>query len=293
MSCLAERRNLYRLFDPDPKRGCHHVSSFDEAWKFSGEKWGIFWSVNEFDGPTRKKENLKSVLSFAVDLDGGDKVAMREKIRKYITPSATVETKNGYHVYYDAVDATAASYEEIVSERLVPLLGGDPKAKDVARILRVPGFSHWKNPDEPYAIKLVQSSDNVYTEQDMMRAFPLPKAKEQVSQERFTLRKVLSFQSDHGLFDRIYSLDCEQALRRVSGSFAVGHEMFSFKRMTNGNLNILVNMKPTSCWIDGKKRIGSADGGGPTIWQWVNWYHRDHKKTYELIKQFFPELFDK
>lgn len=289
--CMSLGRSLYRLHDSDPSKGCHELSGYDEADKWSKQKWGIFWTVNEFSGP-RKKENLKRIISFAVDLDGGDKESMREKIRKFITPSAVIESKNGYHVYYDAKpDVSIEAYEAIVGERLVPLLGGDKKAKDVSRILRVPGYCHWKNPDDPFGVKLVQHSDRIYSELDMMTAFPLPKVAEKVSAAKHQLRETLRFQKDGRLAERIASLDCEAALRRISGSVAVNHEMFSFKATGDGK-NILVNGKSTSCWVDKSGHIGSLDGGGPTIWQWINWYQRDHKKTYELIKRFFPEIID-
>ena len=291
--CMSTGRSLYRLNDAAPgSGGCVAMSGFNEAWEWSARKWGVFWTVNEFDGD-RKKENLKRVLSFAVDLDGGDKETMRANIRKYITPSATIETKNGYHVYYDAQEGVSAqAYEAIVGERLVPLLGGDKKAKDVSRILRVPGFCHWKNPEDPFGVRLVQWSEKVYSEQDMMKAFPLPKKEEEFSVSKFELRQVLKFQKDDSLAEKVSSINCEEGLKRLSGRAGVNHEMFSFKQVGGGKKNILVNGKNTSCWIDREGRIGSADGGGPTIWQWINWYQRDHEKTFQVIKDCFPEVLD-
>ncbi len=287
---MSVGRSLYRLYDPDPKRGCHRVHSWDEAFRWSEEKWGIFWTIQEFEGE-RVKANLKKILSWAVDLDGGDKPAMIAKISRFLKPSATIETKNGYHVYYDAAEASLEGYSSVLSDRLVPLLGGDPKARDTARILRVPGFNHWKDPNDPFAVRLVQYSYNRYTEAEMIRAFPLSKEKEKEATVKLEMRRELKFQQDDELWERIYKLDCEQALIRVSGRACVNHELFSFSRTGSGNKNILVNGKSTSCWVDKNGRIGSTDKGGPTIWQWVNWYQRDHKRTYEALKEHMPEVF--
>jgi hypothetical protein len=270
------------------------VKDINEACEWSAKKWGIFHTVNSFTGQTRKKENLREILSFSADMDGGDKVLILQRLAKFLKPTTLIETKNGFHAYWNAAyGTTAEDFEEIVGDRLVPLLGADHRAKDVSRLLRTPGFMHWKDPNDPFAIKLILEVDNenVYTAKEMREGFPLPQKEEKVSREKSSLRHELRFQKDGDLFNKIYSLNCEEALRRVSGSDAVSGEMFSFKTTSGNKSNILVNGKSTSCWIDENKRIGSADGGGPTIWQWVNWYQRDHKKTYELMKKYFPEIF--
>ena len=174
-------------------------------------------------------------------------------------------------------------------DRLVFLFGADSKARDLSRILRVPGYMHLKNPAEPFEIKRVWEYPVSYTEEQMIYTFPIPEREQVDSKVKQELRTV--FKSDgNNIWERVYNLDCEQALIRLSGHPAVGCEKFSFRRMSNGNLNILVDSKSTSCWIDRDKRIGSLDGGGPGVWQWVNWYQRDHKKTYAYMREVFGEL---
>lgn len=290
-SCMSVGRSLYRMNDPDKEKreGSLLVQSFDEASFWNARHWGIFWTVNQFNGP-RRKVNLTQILSWATEIDGKDKLEMIRRIMRFLKPSAVIESKNGFHVYYDAIDATVETWDTIVGERLVYHLEGDPNAKDLSRTLRVPGFLHWKDPSDPFAVKLVHYSDARYTEDEMLKAFPLPPKQETESREKIEFRRNLKFQKDDSLWERIYSIDCRDALVRVSGSACVCSEKFSFKRVSNGNLNILVNGKSTSCFVDKEGRIGSSDQGGPTIWQWINWYQRDHKKTFEAIKQHFPEV---
>jgi hypothetical protein len=289
MTCMSEGRSIYRLYDPDPSKGCHLVKDWTEADEWALKKWGIFWTVNEFNGP-RKKENCVKVLSWVVDLDDGSKEAQASRIRDIrLTPSAIIETKRGHHVYFDAIDGDPENYREIV-ERMVEVYGGDKNAKDLCRILRVPAYPHWKDPNDPFAVKLIFSSGAAYTEAEITKVFPAPEPVEEAFQQKTALRRELKFQPDQGLWERIWNLDCEEALKRLSGSAAVGCDMFSFKRTTNGNLNILSNGKGTSCWIDQTKRIGSLDKGGPSIFQWINWYQHNNKRTLEIIKEYFPEV---
>jgi hypothetical protein len=290
MRTLDQGRSLYRIYDPDNKNGCHEVGSYKEATEWCEKKWGIFWTVNQFSGP-RKKENCVKILSWAVDLDDGTKPEQLKRIKSIgIDPSAIVETKNGYHVYYDAINGDIENYRPLV-ERIVEKIGGDKNAKDVCRILRVPAYVHWKDQNDPFGVKLIYSSNAEYTENEMRKFFPLPEEEEKQFTAKTNMRSELKFQKDTGLWERIYNLDCKEALKRISGTSAMNHEMVAFRRTASGNENITINGKGTACWIDKNGRIGSSDSGGPTIWQWVRWYGHDNKKTYELLKQYMPEVF--
>ena len=288
MRCMSEGRTLYRIFDKDASKGCHEVKHFIEADHWSVQQWGIFWTVNRFDGP-RRKENCKEVLAWAVDLDTGTKAEQLATIRaNLIEPSVVYETARGHHVYFDAKDGDPESYRDIV-ERLVDAYRGDKNAKDVCRILRVPGYMHWKG-EKPFAVKCVYESAKTYTEVEMRKAFPVEDVRETTFEQKQSLRRDLKVAGSDNLWERVWSLDCKAALERVSGSAAVGGEMYSFKRTQSG-WNILVNGKDTSCWVDAQGRIGSADKGGPTIFQWINWYHRSPKRSVEYMREHFPEVF--
>jgi hypothetical protein len=284
---MSEGRSLYRIDDKNPGKGCHELKHLVEADHWNFQEWGIFWTVNSFKGP-RRKENCTQVLAWAVDLDKGTKAEQLAKIKTIpLTPSVVYETARGHHLYFDAIDGEPEAYTDIV-ERLVLAYDGDPNAKDVCRILRVPGYLHWKG-EKPFAIKRVFESKCAYTQKEMRDAFPRPEKTEQEFEQKTELRKALTGHGD-GLWERVWSLDCEQALARLSGSVHVNGEHFSFKRTAAGNLNIYVNDKGTSCWIDKEGRIGSSDKGGPTVFQWINWYQRDARKSVDILKSVFPEV---
>jgi hypothetical protein len=91
-------------------------------------------------------------------------------------------------------------------------------------------------------------------------------------------------------WEALFMADQEELLERLSGCDEVGNERFTFRANGNGNKNILVNGKPTSTFLCKEGRIGSMDGGGPTVFQWLKWYGHDSKKCIEAIKRVAPEL---
>lgn len=286
--CMSEGRSLYRINDKNAALGCHPVASFKEADSWNEKGWGIFWTVNSFNGP-RRKENCTEVLAWAVDIDAGAKAEQLKRIQSIpLEASVIYETARGYHLYFDAIDGDPENYRDIV-ERLVEAYGGDKNAKDLCRILRVPAYLHWKY-EKPFAIKAVHMSNARYTEKEIRDAFPKEEPKEVEFEQKTELRRELKVAGSSSLWERIWSLDCEYALERLSGSSACAGERFTFRRNANGNLNIFVDGKGTSCWIDRQKRIGSHDKGGPTVYQWVNWYQRNPKRTVEILKELFPEI---
>lgn len=296
---------LYRIHDAKKLPGCFEISGdclqttsddplvarLIEAHKYNAEGWGIFWAVNEFEGP-RRIENLKKIRAWFVECDGDDKSVMLQKLRANLLPSLIIESKRGYHAYWFSLDAKPENYRNLLEFHLIPYFNGDRNAKDIARILRVPDFFHCKDPADKFLIRVVEfNPTQFYSEEVVLRSFPSSKKEERAMEVKRETRVAIAGLNEN-LFERVYDLDCQDALVRVSGSAAVCGERFDFRRTASGTLNILVNGKSTSCWIDRNKRIGSTDRGGPTIWQWINWYHRDHKKTHEFMKNFFPEVFD-
>lgn len=273
---------LWRLYDPDPS-GAIAVRSLEEAHAWNARDWGIFATVNRFDGP-RQIPNLAAIIAWAIDIDTGTKAEQRRKLRYApLAPSIVVEVKRGYHVYWLAKDATPERWNDVVADRLVPYFGADKNARDLARILRVPGFRHLKDPADPFDVREVHRSGATYTEAEMLAAFPAaPKIVKTAPS-----RPVATGAGD--FWERVASMDARAALERLSGTPAVNGEEYDF-RPTRGGWNILVNGKGSSCWIDANGRIGSADGGGPTVAQWLKWFGRSYREVAELIRRYFPEV---
>lgn len=280
-------KQWYRMNDAEPA-GMLPIEQADaETWNASG--FGIFWAVQEFKDATRRIDNLERIVAWAVDLDEGTKKEQQRRLEKApLMPSMVVETKNGYHAYWFAKDgATAEMYRPLVT-RMVENLGGDRNARDVARVLRVPGFLHLKDPSAPFRVATVYGpySERKYSEQTMLESFP--RIAEEPPKEYRAQRPI---GTGVGLWERVYNLDCMDALTRLSGTGYVSGEQFTFQPVRKtGKHNILVNGKGTSCWVDRDGRIGSSDRGGPTIYNWLHWYGHSPRECVRIIKETYPQI---
>lgn len=289
---MANSVQTYALHDFDVElklRGAFRINRKD-AEKYNREGYGIFQTVNYFLGP-RRKENLVEINAWFVEIDSGTKESMLAKIKRGLVPTMIVETKKGFHVYWKAKDGKTENWKDIVQNRLIPFYGGDKKAKDICRILRVPGFLHQKDPSDPFLVKNVFSEKVEYSEAELRKFY----------KDLGTIKKQKRLHSAHkrlnptgdDFWSRAWSLNCEEALTRLSGTAYVNHETFDFKINSSGTKNIWVNGKSTSTWIDSDGRIGSFDGGGPTVVAWLKYYTNDWKRAIEITKEVFPELNDK
>lgn len=298
---------MYRMSDRADSNKAAILTTPAEAAKWNTPElgFGIFATVNSFDGP-RRKECLTKINAWAVDMDEGTKQQMHDKLVKSpLVPSIIVETKRGYQAYWCARDAQANHWNAIVLERLVPHFGSDANARDLCRILRVPGFLHLKDPSDPFKVRCVWKHLVAYSERQIGEAFPwvanraehqrhLSEAQRSAEREAKEASRQAAIASGQipteTLWDAIWNLDCEEGLRRLSGHWAVGGEQYSFRSTGRGNLNVFVDGRSSSCFIDANKRIGSLDGGGPTLVQWLRWFRHDWKVVVSVLKELFPQL---
>lgn len=280
------KRDLYVIHDTE-RSGVRKVSE-TEASILNKEGFGVFWTVNEFDGP-RKSENLVRLNSWYVEIDEIDKAIQIALIEQSpVPPNLVVESKNGFHIYWNCREATLQNYSNVLSGLRHYFLG-DHRAKDVARLLRAPGYLHQKDPSDPFLVQVVWSFDGTYSEKLMLYNFPIPSDESDEITEPSPARVKMSFAGDD-FWERVYNMDCEYALLRLSGTPYVNGEVYTFQRLPNGHLNIWVNGKPTSSFIDSRKKIGSLSGGGPSIWFWLKWFGRSNTETYRVLVEAFPEL---
>lgn len=281
-------RDLYAIYDPDPTTSGAIKISPDEAGLKNQLAYGIYQTVNEFSG-ARRKENLVRINSWFIELDSLTKPEQLELIDSGLIPSMIVESKRGYHVYFDAKDALPPHWDQIM-KRLVEFYGADARARDICRILRAPGYKHMKDPADPFEVKVVWSYPVSYTERQMLYFYP-PTREEMDGSEAKPIYKPKPVNlSGDGFFERVYQLDCREALSRLSGTRWVNGEAYSFRATTGGRYNILVNGKGTSTWIDSTGKIGSMDKGGPTPYQWLRWYGLSGSDAKKCLLEIFPEL---
>jgi hypothetical protein len=285
---------------PDaPSKAAIRCSRSEAAkWNTPELGFGVFQTVNDFGDSPRRKEHLVRIRAWAVDMDVGSKAEQHAKLHASpLVPSMIVETKRGYQAYWCARDGQADHWNAIVLERLVAHFGADRNARDLCRILRVPGFLHLKDPADPFMVRTVWQHDVSYHERQMAAAWPWRCATaERVAEVRAEVQAAKS----HGgasasadgeeFWQAVAALDCRDALERLSGSGYVNGERFTFRRVSSGNANIFCDGRGTSCWIDASGKIGSLDKGGPFVSHWLRWYGNDWATTIRALKETFPEL---
>lgn len=293
---------LYRMDDrPDAASKAAIRCNRAEAteWNTPERGFGVFRTVNDFGTDPRRKEFLRRINAWAIDMDVGTKAEMHAKLHASpLVPSMIVETKRGFQAYWCARDGQAEHWNAIVLERLVAHYGADRNARDLCRILRVPGFLHLKDPNDPFLVRAVWQHDVSYHERQMAAAFPWRCATaERVAEVRAEVQAAKSNGSASGdtpsggeFWAAVANLDCHAALERLSGSGYVNGERFTFRRVSSGNLNIFCDGRGTSCWIDASGKIGSLDKGGPFISHWLRWYGNDWPAVVRALKETFPEL---
>lgn len=131
--------------------------SLDEHWTtlvhLNGRGAGVFITVNETDLTGRKKENIIRIRALWQEADRGDEPVLP------IEPHLTIESSPGKYHRYILVDGAPLDEVEAVQQRLVDDYGSDPNAKDISRVLRLPGFDHLKNPAMPHRVRILNDSD--------------------------------------------------------------------------------------------------------------------------------------
>lgn len=135
---------------------------------------GVFWTVNETDGSGyRKAGNIVGVRFVWHDED-------RQGVTPLLPlpPHAVVETSPGRAQRYWRVTGMTREQHATVMAAMVGRWGSDPNAKDIARVLRLPGTLHQKH--EPFTVRMTARFEPgwdapVFTAAQVLEAFqPLP-----------------------------------------------------------------------------------------------------------------------
>jgi hypothetical protein len=133
---------------------------------------GVFFTVNRTDGAGRRRENIPSIRAVWRENDNGDTTALP------LQPSLIVESSPGkFHEYiltsdHWPADEHGSAEHRAIEERMIESYGSDPNAKDLSRVLRVPGFLHRKDKNKPHLVRVVASPGWRYPRQQIVEAFP-------------------------------------------------------------------------------------------------------------------------
>lgn len=133
----------------------------------------------------RKAEDIVEVRAWYTDIDGisdlrQKRAVIRQLLEHRTPPSCIIQTKNGVHALWYAMPGTLPDLDGYrqTEEGIIHYWGGDPGVKDLARVLRLPGFWHKKDPSSPFMVTVEYENPELYYEEATIRAaFPAPAPK--------------------------------------------------------------------------------------------------------------------
>lgn len=115
---------------------------------------GVFVMVNSGDLKGRTAKNVQRVRAAFVDLDGAP---IEPVLEAPLQPHIVVESSPGrFHAYW-LTDGISNQEFRAVQEMLARRFDGDPVVKDLARVMRLPGFLHQK--EEPYLTHILRTNE--------------------------------------------------------------------------------------------------------------------------------------
>lgn len=168
--------HTYQTFDDQPDKNSklsrilHDPAELDALNRRGA---GVFLTINEANGRGRKIADITRVRSYFADFDGA---ALPHGWP--LDPCLLVETSPGkYHAYWilqpDEVvplDNTAYNRQQ---EAIARAVGSQPDdCKGLNRPMRMPGFWHQKG--TPFLSRVVKSTDERFTLQQVQAAYPVP-----------------------------------------------------------------------------------------------------------------------
>jgi hypothetical protein len=267
-----------------------------------------------------RKENFSHINAWYLDVDieetkvikDHDGTLTRERIKSEILgavfslpimPSLTVETRNGYHLYWFALpDATIEEFN-FIQRKLVHQFhkfGGDGAASGIMHTLRVPYFKFYKNGEEGQILPFMQFSTlKLYSQVEMLdwvRTIPAPVIDGTLSDEpveifnkygkKLTINLFRS--NDKNIFEQINQKPIKTWLEILSGSSIVEFEVFSLVKTANNKFNVISNGKATPNWIDlNTNQIYSNNQAGfCNIVHFLAWYGYSVGEIVTLLKKY-------
>jgi hypothetical protein len=251
--------------------------------------WWIDIDINE----TKKCENEEDMI-----LRNTRKAQILGKIFECpLIPSLTIETRNGFQLYWNAVDGTAEKWLEI-GMRIYSFfreIGADKSTVKPMQLMRVPMFWYFKH-SEVGKIKISESFSSLkkYTEKEMMESFPEVlniQLVEPLKEKVVWKTKYKATEDDKDVFVRISKLPIDEVISKISGHWLVNGEQISLSNDNEEKAAVLINGKSSPNWVNRRENkifSNNAERRGPNIIAYLSWYQgKDWKKMAEGLKELF------
>ncbi|WP_200346324.1 phage/plasmid primase, P4 family [Halochromatium glycolicum] len=132
---------------------------------------GVFVTINAVLGARRTNRNVQRIRACFADFDPPK--TEPAPARFPLDPVITVETSPGRRHVYWTVDGLPVAAFSPQQQAIVAALGSDPAPTDPARVMRLPGFWHVKDPAAPHLVRIIDEDPRLpYTPEQIAAAFP-------------------------------------------------------------------------------------------------------------------------
>ncbi len=186
---LFDFRSIGPEYEPKPHKSFRHrqwdiTSELKQQWLKGAnrEGRGIYMTINETDGHGVDADSIVRVRAVYADLDDGLPKSWP------LEPSFVVNSSPGkYQAYWLLSDELTREQFANVMRGIGQRWGSANEAKDICRVLRVPGFWHQKNKDKPYRVRFhgeVSEEPARYTAAKLGRVFAVKAEKPKAQRKR-------------------------------------------------------------------------------------------------------------
>lgn len=161
---------------------------------------GLYKQV-EIEAPNPKNEKAKYWIVRARKTKKEIKRLKIEFLREYkeeLKDALIVETFSGFHIYWLINDCSDEMFK-MIEEALIVKFNSDSQVKNLARVLRVPGFYHQKYEDEdPFLVEVIQWSERRFDTDVLVQELNLKLEKKQPEKgyNKEKVKEKLSYKSE-------------------------------------------------------------------------------------------------
>ena len=133
---------------------------------------GVFWVVNKSDSNKQTDAAITQVRALFVDLDGAE---LAPVINANIRPHILIESSpRKYHGYWLVSGNFPVADFSRFQKALARKFNGDPVVSNLSRVMRLPGFYHRKDPDNPFMTRVMHTYDQLpYGPDDIIEGLQL------------------------------------------------------------------------------------------------------------------------
>lgn len=216
-----------------------------------------------------------------------------------IVPSMTVESRNGFQLYW-FVDEDGASHNTWVEignsiYQYFKKNGADKATILPTHTLRMPFFFHFKN-GEQGKIEIIEALSNFkkHPEKEMLSSFPqfVSELPSLTTPRKIFKQTFKQIDDKDDIFSQVVKLPVDFVINKISEHWLVNGEKLTINKEDYKKANIRVDGKNTPNFIDREKNhiySNNAAIKGPTVIQYLDWYWPNRRA---MIAKGLKEIFN-